>query len=86
MKLELDYLERRARSANDALSAAGPDGSQMVDVVTAGFMTSSPLVTLALVSRIRELEAAYRQLMHDHVRDADEGPMHDLLERGAVIA
>lgn len=42
---------------------------------------SSPDVVLALIARIRELEAFARQLIHDHVRDVDETEMHAMLEK-----
>lgn len=46
---------------------------------------SSPDVTLALIARIRELEALATQVIRDHVRHIDESEMHALLEKGAVL-
>ena len=48
-------------------------------------MTVDAIRTLALIARIRELEAFALGLIHDHVRHVDETKMHALLDKGAVL-
>lgn len=73
VKVDLDVLERNARDMERHASCCGRR-----------YMEISPPVTLALVRRIRELEAFAATLIHDHVRNTDETEMHALLEKGAV--
>lgn len=46
---------------------------------------NSPQVTLALVQRIRALEAFAASLIHDHVPHTDEAEMYAFLEKGVVL-
>ena len=88
MKIDLDELARRGHAAALALRSAGDDGSQMLDAQTAGFLTNSPPVTLALVARIRELEIALCECGHVFAgMRAPPGPLQliALLEKGAVL-
>lgn len=48
-------------------------------------VANEPRVTLALIARIRELEAGYRQLVHTRPRSAiDLAELHVLLDKGAT--
>lgn len=57
-KIDLEALGRRAHSASVALLSAGNDGSQMVDTETARFLTESPAVVIALITRLRKMEGS----------------------------
>jgi hypothetical protein len=97
-KIDLEDLERKATLVRDSRSSFelaqwnathASDAErwryQQLQIAANHIAANSPPVTLALIARIRELEAFARGLMHDHVRNVDETAMHALLEKGAVL-
>lgn len=46
---------------------------------------NDPSTTLALIARIRELEALATHVIRDYVRNVDEAEWHALIEKGVVI-
>lgn len=100
MKIDLDELERKARAGLSTWWIAGRDtrlviseggrtgsaglhlGPSNVDHIAA----NGPPVTLALIARIRELEAFAYRLLREHEREpVDEAALQALLGKGAVL-
>lgn len=83
-KVDLDELERKARGALDTTSNMGARIAEHV-------IATTPAVTLALIARIRELEAALGDLVAE-CEERTENPDGDfyaepreLLEKGVAL-
>jgi hypothetical protein len=78
MKIDLDELERKARSATNDPYA--------MDVWERDNLVHQPQFALALIARIRELEDALRRVINGWERadDIDLSGDRALLEKGAV--